>query len=115
MSIGAKLIQLRKSKGWNQDQMGEAMGGVTKGMISQWENDHGRPPTDKLLLLRQPIEFSFDWLLSDESVYTTTDPKLVSILHALEPQAEYVKDAAVSAVLTACELASRAKNNGTDG
>lgn len=114
MSIGTRLRQLRESKGWNQDELGERMGNVSKRMVSQWENDQGTPTTERLLLLREHIDFSFDWLLSDQSVYTTRDPKLVAVLHALEDRPEYVKDAAVKAVLTNCELADQAKSNGTD-
>lgn len=47
------------------------------------------------------------------SYYSTNDPKLVAMLKVMEPQAEYVKDAAVKAVLTTCELADRARSNGT--
>lgn len=115
MTTGQKLRQLRKTMHWNQDDLGERMGGVTKGMISQWENDQGKPPIERLMLLHQHVDFSFDWLLLDERVYSTKDPKLVSILLALEPQAEYVKDAATSAVLTTCKLAESVKKNGTNG
>lgn len=62
-----------------------------------------------------------DWLADEEgdmmysATYSTNDPKLVAIMHALEPRAEYVKDAAVKAVLTNCELADQAKANGGAG
>jgi transcriptional regulator with XRE-family HTH domain len=112
MSIGARLRKLREDNKLSGDKFGELMG-VTKGMVSQWEADQGKPSTDRLLLLRAHIDFSFDWLLYGESVYATNDPKLVAIMHALEDRAEYVKDAATAAVLTTCELAERAKANGT--
>jgi transcriptional regulator with XRE-family HTH domain len=115
MSIGSRLRQLRTSKKMSQERFGDLCG-VTKGMVSQWELDIVTPPTDRLIELHKHMDFSFDWLLNGESkatTYVTSDPKLVAILRALEPQAEYVKDAAASAVLTTCELAERAKANGT--
>lgn len=114
MSIGTRLRQLRESNNLSGDQLGEIMG-VTKGMVSQWESDMGNPPTtERLLLLHKRIHFSLDWLLLDEeNVYSTSDPKIIAVCKAMEPQAEYVKDAAASAVLTTCELAVRARN-GTD-
>lgn len=114
MSTGERLRQLRKKNGLTGEQLAEYMG-VSKSMVSQWENDEGVPSTERLLLLRQHIIFSVDWLLFEEPVYSTSDPKLISIMHALEPRAEYVKDAAVKAVLTNCELADQAKENGETG
>lgn len=109
MSIGARLRQLREANNLSGDEFGELMG-VTKGMVSQWESDQGNPPTtERLLMLHKHIKFSLDWLLLDQTVYTTSDPKLIAVCRAMEPQAEYVKDAAASAVLTTCELAARAK------
>lgn len=40
--------------------------GVTKGMVSQWENDTVTPPMDRLIELRKNIDFSFDWLLTGQ-------------------------------------------------
>jgi len=114
MSIGARLRQLRTANKLSGEKLGELCG-VSKGMVSQWESDLTTPPTDRLIELHKHIDFSFDWLLNGESkanTYATSDPKLVAIMRALEPRAEYVKDAAVSAVLTTCELAERAKANG---
>lgn len=115
MSIGTRLRQLRTSRSLSQDKLGELCG-VTKGMVSQWELNIVTPPTDRLLELHKHLKFSFDWLLNgedDATTYATNDPKLVAVMHALEDRAEYVKDAAVTAVLTTCELAERAKANGT--
>lgn len=111
MTIGARIRQLRTQNKLSGEKFGELCG-VTKGAISQWESDMTTPPVDKLLDLRQKLDFSFDWLLSGNTNYTTSDPKIIAVAIAMQPQAEYVKDAAVQAVLTNCELAARAKANG---
>lgn len=110
------MRQLRNRHHLTGEKFGELCG-ITKGMVSQWESDIATPTTDKLLELRKHIDFSIDWLLFGEveKRYSTSDPKIGRILQVLEPQAEYVKDAAVSAVLTNCELANKARGNGTDG
>jgi Predicted transcriptional regulators len=114
-TIGKRLRQLRETNGLSGEEFGEIMG-VTKAMVSQWESDHGKPGTKRLLMLSEKNRIFFlYWLLRGESVYSTRDPKLAAILRVMEPQAEYVKDAAVSAVLTTVELADRAKSNGTHG
>lgn len=96
----------------NQEQLGELCG-VTKGMVSQWELDIVTPPTDRLLELHKKLAFSFDWLLNGDTVYSTTNPKIGSAMMVMEQSADYVQEAAVQAVLTTCELAKRAKANGT--
>jgi transcriptional regulator with XRE-family HTH domain len=65
MSIGARFKQLRDKNKLTQEKVGEFVG-VTKGMISQWENNTVTPPIDRLLELKKHIDFSFDWLLEGE-------------------------------------------------
>lgn len=62
MNIGTRIRQLRKDSKLSQEKLGE-MCGVTKGMVSQWENGTVTPPIDRLLELRRHLEFSFDWML----------------------------------------------------
>lgn len=64
-TIGARLRQLRLANKLTQEQLGEKCG-VTKGMVSQWESDDFVPPTERLLMLRNSIDFSMDWLLMGE-------------------------------------------------
>lgn len=111
MSIGARIRQLRLANQLSGTKFGELCG-VTKGMVSQWESDQSVPSTDKLMELHKKLDFSFDWLLNGIEAYTTADPKIIATAKAMEQSAEYVKDAAVQAVLTTCELAKRAKENG---
>lgn len=112
MSIGARIRQLRTKNNLTGDEFGELCG-VTKGMVSQWESDLVTPTTDRLLELHKKLAFSFDWLLNGETVYTTSNPKIGSAMMVMEQSADYVQEAAVKAVLTTCELAERAKANGT--
>lgn len=62
MSVGARIRQLRNRLGLSGEKFGELMG-VSKGMVSQWESDDGIPSTERLMLLREHVDFSFDWLL----------------------------------------------------
>ena len=40
--------------------------GVSKGMVSQWENNIVTPPMDRLIELHKHLDFSFDWLLTGD-------------------------------------------------
>ena len=66
MTLGTRLIQLRLANDFSQEKVGDICG-VTKSAVSQWESDSTIPETSKLLLLRERIEFSLDWLLTGES------------------------------------------------
>lgn len=113
MSIGARIRQLRIKNRLTGEEFG-ALCGVTKGMVSQWESDLVTPPTDRMIELRKKLVFSFDWLINGETTYTTSNPKIGSAMMVMEQSPDYVQDAAVKAVLTTCELAKRAKANGTN-
>lgn len=96
------------------------LSGVSQSLISQLENSETATGSEYTPRLARTLGISVDWL-SDEigemipTYYSTSDPKLVAMLKVMEPQAEYVKDAAVQAVLSTCKLAERAKTNGTSG
>ena len=61
MSIGKRIEKLRHSKKLSGEKFGELCG-VSKGAVSQWENDLVIPTLDKVLELKKHINFSLDWL-----------------------------------------------------
>lgn len=65
MSIGTRFRQLRLKAAFSQEKIGELVG-VTKGMVSQWENNTVTVPMDRLIELHKHLDFSFDWLLTGE-------------------------------------------------
>lgn len=91
MSIGSRIRQLRLAHKLSGEAFG-ALCDVTKGRVSQWESGHGLPSIETLIKLREQLPFSFDWLLQGEDTsvaYTTTDPRIVQLLQALEPAAGF--------------------------
>lgn len=112
--------RLRLARGEMTQTMLSELSGVSQSLISQLENSETATGSEYTTRLARTLGISANWL-SDEIgemvsiTYTTSDPKLVSMLKVMESQPEYVKEAAVSAVLTTCELADRAKANGTNG
>ena len=94
---------------------------VSQSLIWQLENSKTAKGSRYTNRFAKALGVNADWLADEEgemkisAAYSTSDPKLVAILHALEPRAEYVKDAAVKAVLTNCELADQARANGESG
>lgn len=68
MSIGARIIQLRKAhkpKKLSQEALG-GLCGVSKSAVCQWESGATEPDVTTLVKLRSRLVFSLDWLLTGE-------------------------------------------------
>lgn len=123
MKYGDRLRLARKFADLSQLELAEKAG-VTQPTISQLENSETDMGSVHTVRLARACGVSPDWL-DDEigemlpDIYYTADKKLIAICKAMEDRAEYVKDAAVAAVLTTRELAERASsaggNSGTHG
>jgi len=68
MSTGKRLRELRETNRLNQETIGEYCG-VSKGMVSQWENDIVVPPVERMMLLRKKIYFQLDWLYCEDGEF----------------------------------------------
>lgn len=62
MTIGEKLLELRKSKGLSQEELAEQLH-VTRQTISKWETDQSTPDFDKIVPLCNLYGISADELL----------------------------------------------------
>lgn len=65
MSTGSRLRELREHHKLNQETIGEICG-VSKGMVSQWENNEVIPPVHRMLQLKQKYNFKLDWLYCED-------------------------------------------------
>lgn len=63
--LGETIKELRIERGLTQPQLAE-MVGVSKGMISVWENNINEPKASYLKALATALEVSVDLLLSEE-------------------------------------------------
>lgn len=63
MSIGERLINLRKSKNLSQEQVADKLN-VTRQTISKWETDQSMPDLDKIVPICELFDISTDELLS---------------------------------------------------
>lgn len=71
MSFADKLIQLRKQKGWSQEELAEQMN-VTRQSVSKWESEQSVPDIERIIQLADLFDVSTDYLLrdtNDKSVY----------------------------------------------
>lgn len=86
MDIGSRIRKLRESHNLSQERFGELCGGLTKGAISQWESNLVTPPVDRLLQLKQQLEFSLEWIYTGKYDIAT---EIAGRLGAKERQAWY--------------------------
>ena len=67
MNFNEKLIELRKSKGLLQDELGQRIG-VSRQTISKWELAQSYPDFQRLVLLSDYFGLSLDALVKDIDV-----------------------------------------------
>ncbi|MEG2608972.1 MAG: helix-turn-helix transcriptional regulator [Lachnospiraceae bacterium] len=75
MNFNEKLIELRKSKGLSQDELGEKLG-VSRQTISKWELAQSYPDFQRLVLLSDYLGLSLDELVKDVDVQDVRDKNL---------------------------------------
>lgn len=63
MSIGERLLELRKKKGLSQEELANILN-VSRQTVSKWETDQSTPDFDKIMPLCKLYEISADELLT---------------------------------------------------
>lgn len=69
MTIGEKILNMRKARGWSQEELAERVG-VTRQAVSRWESGSAKPDADKIIALCDLFGVSADYLLRED--YTGT-------------------------------------------
>ena len=62
MNIGDKLLELRKKKGYSQEEAADKLG-VTRQTISKWETEQSSPDFDKIVPICELYDISTEELL----------------------------------------------------
>ena len=65
MILAEKIAQLRRQKGWSQEELANHLQ-VSRQAVSKWEGGASIPDLDKILKLSALFEVSTDYLLKDE-------------------------------------------------
>ena len=65
MTIGDKILNLRKARGWSQEELAERIG-VTRQAVSRWESNSAKPDADKIVDICDLFGMSADYLLRDK-------------------------------------------------
>lgn len=65
MKFGDKLIELRRKKGYSQEELAEKLG-VSRQSVSKWESNNTYPETDKIIQICNLFDCSMDDLINDK-------------------------------------------------
>lgn len=64
MTLNEKIVLLRKSNGWTQQELGDKLN-VTDKAVSKWESSNGTPDIEQLQSLSDVFSVSLDYLMKD--------------------------------------------------
>lgn len=64
MNIGEKILNMRKARGWSQEELADRVG-VTRQAVSRWEAGSAKPDADKILAICDLFGVSADYLLRE--------------------------------------------------
>jgi len=84
--FGNYLCELRKSKGWTQKQLGDAIH-VSDNTISKWENNISVPSLEMITLLSKELGVNISDLISQGSASSISDSAL-ELLNKISKQNE---------------------------
>ncbi len=67
MDLSEKILTLRKSRNWTQDQLAEQLD-VSRQTVSKWESAQSLPELDKIIALSQVFNVTTDCLLKPSEI-----------------------------------------------
>lgn len=74
MQIDKRIFELRKERGWSQDQLAEKIN-VSRQSISKWESAQALPEIEKVVELSRIFQVTTDYLLLDQADNREVQPK----------------------------------------
>ena len=85
MTIGEKILKLRKARGWNQENLAEQVG-VSRQAVSRWESDSAKPDVDKIVTICDLFGISTDYLLREQIQDHAESEEIRNPLRTLSPR-----------------------------
>lgn len=98
MKLADKIVQLRKVKGWSQEDLAEKLS-VSRQAISRWENGTALPDSNNILQLSKLFNVTADYLLNEEYASDNDIPCLKEAYEALNTKEKnYVKLSLIASI-----------------
>jgi len=103
MELKDRLVQVRKLRGMNQEELAERVG-VSRQAVSKWETGEAMPDCVKLMALADALEVSMDYLCGREGEQTCVPEPAANPEPAATPE-QRTKKAPVHHIILACVFA----------
>ena len=84
MKLSDKLIELRKEKGWSQEDFAENLN-ISRQAISRWENGTALPDAQNILRISKLFNVTTDYLLNDDYEGKTDIPTVETTIEEIAP------------------------------
>lgn len=81
MSLGKRIVLLRKRNAMTQEQLAQLLG-TTRQAVSKWESEKSTPDVDILIRIGSTFHVSMDYLLLGEDTLSSNDKRNVPISHS---------------------------------
>ena len=104
MEFAKKLYELRKEKGFSQEELAGRLD-VTRQTVSKWELGDSTPDLEKLVLLAELFEISLDELVLDKVPVTTKLEELGAKVMTRENKQRARKGLKIFGIIAAAVLA----------
>ena len=83
MSVGERIIELRKIQNITQGQLAKTLN-VSRQAVSKWENDLSMPDTDKMIQLAEILDTDIEYLSSGRRSMARRPPVVLETVHTVE-------------------------------
>ncbi len=85
MSIGERIISLRKQRGISQYQLAQSLG-ISRQAVSKWENDQSSPDTLNLIKLAELLDTNVEYLANgtDPQAHSSPPPAVQIVERQVE-------------------------------
>lgn len=87
MSIGERIIQLRKDAGLSQSQLASALE-VSRQAVSKWENDLSSPDSLKMIRLAEVLDTDIEYLSTGRRNFARRPPVVINTVETVEKVVE---------------------------
>ena len=87
MSIGERIIQLRKDAGLSQGQLASALE-VSRQAVSKWENDLAAPDSLRMIRLAEVLDTDIEYLSTGRRNFARRPPVVINTVETVEKVVE---------------------------
>lgn len=83
MSIGERIIELRKAAGLSQGQLASSLD-VSRQAVSKWENDQAAPDSLKMIRLAEVLDTDIEYLSTGRRNFARRPPVVINTVETVE-------------------------------